>query len=306
MRRFQTTGGGLTTLRKTFGEELRRWRTKRGRAQLELGLRAGYSQRHISFLERGRSQPSRTTVLDLAEALEIPLADRNALLQSAGYAPIFTAEPLDGDRLRLAVESFEEILKSHRPFLAFVVDRAWSLYASNENGLAFFGRMLDRPLSFDVEAPPNILQLCLSPEGLRPRIRNWPSFARNMLSHLKRDLDFDGTNERLQSLIAQLESDPELSAHEPSEAWPASDPFSLVELEGIPGLGAGARLRMFSMTSQFGNPLDSTLSELRIETFLPADGATRAALVALDAEVETERARHGDAAVHRPVTWLRS
>ena len=173
-----------------FGQALRRWRTKRGRAQLELANLAGYSQRHISFLESGRSQPSRRTVVTLAEALDVPLRDRNGLLQAAGFAPMFSAEPLDSEFLRFALEAFEKVLQSHRPFPAIVVDRAWNMYAGNDNAFGLFEMYLHSPAAISDQTPLNVLRMTLSPEGTRNYIRNWPEYAQNILNHLKRDLDF--------------------------------------------------------------------------------------------------------------------
>lgn len=278
--------GDQTTMSEQahFGDELRRWRTKRGRAQLDLANLAGYSQRHISFLESGRSQPSRNTVVTLAEALEVPLKDRNTLLQAAGFAPMFSAEPLNSEFLQFAIQALETVLESHRPFPAIVVDRAWNMYAGNDNAFGLFQMLLDQPIIANEQSPVNVLRLCLSHQGFRPYLQNWPDFAQNMLNHLKRELDFDRSNESLQTLIKEFEADPEIAARTNSKEPPRLSPVSTLEFERD-----GRSLQLFTMISQISNPNDATLAELRVETFLPANEATRSVLNAIDANILAER-----------------
>lgn len=289
----------------SFGEELKRWRNTRGRAQLDLANLSGYSQRHISFLERGRSLPSRRTVVVLAEALDIPLKDRNKLLQAAGFAPMFSSEPIDSDYLSCAVQAFEKVLDSHRPFPAIVVDRAWNLYAGNDNAFQLFQMFLDEPLVVTQDAPLNVLRLCLSPKGVRPHIKNFQAFGHNMLAQLRHYLDLDPANQSLQALIAEFESDPELRNHISDTELPKAAPISVMEFAR-----GESEMRLFTLVSQLSNPRDTTLAELRIETFLPVDDATRHALNAIDAQIlaakaETER----NAKEKQPtsqVLWMRA
>jgi transcriptional regulator with XRE-family HTH domain len=280
--------------RPPFGEAMRHWRRRRGRAQLELAFLTGYSQRHISFLESGRSRPSRASVLAIAEALAVPLRERNALLQAAGFAPVFTAEPLDSQSLAAAARALERLLESHRPFPAIVIDRAWNMYAANPPMLALLGRLSNAAAAFSVEQPVNVIELCLDPNALRPAVRNWSKFARGMVARLKRELDLDAGNEALARLVASLEADPELSRAGTATEAVDTAPFGVLEL------ARGAEVfRLFSLISHIGNPLDSTLSELRLETFLPADDTTRQSLEALDAAQPADsvhwlrRAAHG-------------
>ena len=269
----------------SFGEELRRWRNMRGRAQLDLANLSGYSQRHISFLERGRSLPSRRTVVVLAEALDIPLKDRNKLLQAAGFAPMFSSEPIDSDYLGCAVQAFEQVLDSHRPFPTIVVDRAWNLYAGNDNAFQLFQMFLDEPLSVSQDSPLNVLRLCLSPKGVRPHIKNFQAFGHNMLAQLRHYLDIDPANQAVQALIAEFESDPELRNHISDTELPQAAPISVMEFARD-----DSQMRLFTLISQLSNPRDTTLAELRIETFLPVDDATRHTLNAIDAQISAAKA----------------
>ena len=263
--------------KNTFGEELRRWRNKRGRSQLELAAQAGYSQRHLSFLESGRSKPSRKTVLNLVEALDVPVHARNGLLQSAGFAPVFSAEPISSDALRFALQGLSKVLDSHRPFPALIVDRAWNMYAANLNALVLFNMFTAEPIEVSIEQPLNVLEMSLSENGIRTSIQNWPEFASIFVAQLKRDLEHDPADELLAGLIHRFGADPELRAYQNSQATPPPAPFATITFARN-----GVQARLMTLVSQFAAPADSTLASLRVETFFPADQATRELLHELD------------------------
>ncbi|MEE4384157.1 MAG: helix-turn-helix transcriptional regulator [Pseudomonadales bacterium] len=262
---------------ETFGQALRRWRRLRRRTQLDLALAAGYSQRHLSFLESGRSRPSRSAVLVLAEALDVPLRERNALLHAAGFAPGFSAEPLDSERLRPAVEALATVADAHRPFPALIVDRSWNVRGGNANAFALFERYAE--LSPGADGTLNALALCVDPRGLRPRIRNWASFMARLLTQFRLELAREDEPE-LRALVERVEADPEYRAglRRDAGADPLRDPVATLVLEAD-----GRELAFFTLHSNLAVAQDATLADLRVETFFPADAATRTALLELDA-----------------------
>jgi transcriptional regulator with XRE-family HTH domain len=269
-----------STLRNPFGAELKRWRSNRGKSQLELSMISGYSQRHLSFLESGRSQPSRATVITLAEALDIPVKERNGLLFAAGFAPVYSSESLDSQRLHPAIVALETLVQSHRPFPAIVVDRGWNAWAGNDNAFALFQRFLDRPLITDPSQPLNVMRACIEPDGIRRYIVDWHAFAAMLLVHLRHELVFEGDNADLRSLVAAIESDPEFSDRGREAVAGAPMPVSTMRLERD-----GICIDLFTLISTFATPNDATLSELRVETFFPANETSRAFLLALDADL---------------------
>jgi len=266
-----------------FGAELRRWRLLRGKSQFELADRAGYSQRHVSFLELGRSRPTRESVLTLAETLDVPLKERNTLLLSAGFAPLYSSEPLNSERIRSAIAALEQILQSSRPFPSMLVDRAWNIRAVNPNMQHMLQKFLAQPLG---AGTPNALRLCLDPAGLRPAIANWPEFGRTFQNLVRRDLARDPENIELQSLLAALQQDPELArAHDRGFA---PDPLPVASLVLEKG---DSRVRLFTMVSALEEPGDATLSDLRVETFYPIDEESRKFLFDLDDEMRRNELR---------------
>ncbi len=241
---------------------------------------AGYSQRHVSFLESGRSQPSRTTVITLAEALDVPVKERNGLLHAAGFAPVYGSEPLDSAALHPALQALERVVQSHRPFPAIVVDRGWNMLAGNDNAFAFFQRYLDQPLLGDGVKPMNAMRNCIDPAGMRRYILDWHEFAAAALVHLRHELTFGGDNADLRALVDSIETDTEFSSRGRELRSTAVQPVATLSLARD-----GARVDLFTLISTFATPNDATLSELRVETFFPANEASRAALLALDAQL---------------------
>lgn len=245
----------------TIGERLRDWRQKRRLSQLDLALDAEISTRHLSFLETGRATPSREMVLRLAERLEVPLRERNALLLAAGYAPVFPERTYDDPGLAAARAAVETVLRAHMPFPALAIDRRWILLASN----AALSPLLAGVSPELLEGPVNVLRVSLHPRGVAPRIANLAEWRGHILSRLRRQMAESGDAE-LADLIR------ELSAYPGGEAPPRAG-------EGL--IAAPLRLRapegelsFLSATMTFGSPLDVLVSELAIETFLPADAAT--------------------------------
>ncbi len=262
-----------------FGDMLRHWRTRRGRTQFELSQHAGFSQRHLSFLESGRSKPSRSTVVILADALEVPVGERNGLLQSAGFAPLYSAEPLDSARLRYAISALEAVIESHQPFPALIVDRGWNMLQANSSALMLFHKFLPVPLELAPDKPLNVMRMCIEPGGLRASIANWPAFAAAFLPQLKAE-QLHTPNPVVQDVIEMIEQDPEYQERGREAASAVRTPVATLQLEH-----GGLKIELFTLLSMFGSPNDASLSELRVETFFPANEASRELLLSFDAQV---------------------
>ena len=254
----------------SVGMQIRNWRQRRRRSQLDLALDAEISARHLSFLETGRSRPSREMVLRLAEKLDVPLRERNELLIAAGFAPLFPERPLDDPTLQAARRAVDLVLKGHEPFPALAVDRHWTLVASN----AAVPPMLEGVDSSLLEPPVNVLRLSLHPGGLAPRIANMGEWRAHLFERLRRQIELTA-DRKLIGLLEELRGYP--VAGERSAEPPALDYGSVV----VPfRLRSGEReLAFLSTTTVFGTPIDITLSELAIEAFYPADEATASAIL---------------------------
>jgi transcriptional regulator with XRE-family HTH domain len=264
---------------------LRSWRHRRRFSQLDLACDAGISTRHLSFLETGRSAPSRDMVLHLAERLDVPLRDRNALLLAAGFAPTYPERPLDDPEMRFALGAVQRVLHAHEPFPALAVDRRWTLVAANR---AIEPLLLG--VSADLLRPPvNVLRLGLHPDGIARRIANLREWREHLLSKLRRQIESSADP-------VQIELLQELSGYPQGAGGPSSDragnPEIAVPLRLTTEMGV---LSFLSTTMVFGAPLDVTLSELAIEIFLPADSQSDKAMrhllanfgAGIDREIET-------------------
>ncbi|MER5334742.1 helix-turn-helix transcriptional regulator [Micromonospora sp. NPDC002717] len=250
------------------GALLRQWRERRGLSQLALSVEAEISTRHLSFVETGRATPSREMVLRLAEHLDVPLRDRNRLLLSAGYAPVYSHAPLDSPELRRVLDAVRRVLRAHEPYPAVAVDRLWNLVAGN----AALPLLTEGVATHLLRPPVNALRLTLHPEGLAPRIVNLAEWRDHLLGRLRRHLG--------------LTADPELTAlHEELRGYPGGSADPAAELPRAGDVVVPLRLRrpggelsFLSTVSTFGTPLDVTVEELSVESFFPADEATSAYL----------------------------
>jgi transcriptional regulator with XRE-family HTH domain len=261
----------MTRTAPSFGDHLRDWRQRRRLSQLDLACEADISTRHLSFIETGRSRPSREMVLHLAERLEVPLRERNTLLVAAGFAPAYPVRPLDDPALALARRAVERVIEAHAPNPALAVDRHWQLVAAN----AAVPLLLDGVSPALLQPPVNVLRLGLHPDGLAPRIVNYAEWRGHLLERLQRQVDSAG-DPVLVELLAELRAYPAPPATiatlaPPEEGHPdVVVPFRLATRSGI--------LSFLSTTTVFGTPVDVTLSELAVESFFPADAATAEAL----------------------------
>lgn len=250
------------------GGLLRQWRQRRRLSQLELAVTAEVSTRHLSFVENGRARPSRELVIHLAEHLEVPLRERNALLLAAGYAPVYRETPLDVAEMGPVREALSKILDGHEPYPALVVDRRWDVVLANRRATALLTGGVAPGL---LEPRPNALRVSLHPGGLAPRIENFEEWAGHLLDRLDREVAASGAAD-LAELAEELRRYPGVPSR-PRPGGVADRLFvPLVLTHG------GQRLRFFSTVAIFGTALDVTVAELAIESFFPADGPTAAAL----------------------------
>jgi transcriptional regulator with XRE-family HTH domain len=252
----------MSTSVRPVGDILREWRQRRRLSQLDLAMEADISTRHLSFLETGRSRPSRDMVLHLAERLDVPLRDRNLLLHAAGYATVFPERPLDDPALQVARQAIDQVLAGHEPFPALAVDRHWTLVTANAASQRLMAD-IDAAL---LQPPVNVLRLSLHPAGLAPRTENLAEWRAHLLSRLRHQIDVTG-DPVLARLLRELRDYP-APAEDGVDVEPTAVvvPFKLITEAGV--------LAFFSTTTVFGTPVDITLSELALEAFYPADAAT--------------------------------
>jgi transcriptional regulator with XRE-family HTH domain len=254
--------------RRPVGELLRRWRGRRRLSQLELALESGISARHLSFVENGKSAPSRETILRLAEQLDLPLRERNHLLLAAGYAPVFSEAALGSPEMASVRRAVRQVLGGHEPYPAVAVDRGWNLVDAN----AGVGLLTERVAPELLEPPANALRITLHPDGMAPKISNLGEWRAHLLGRLRRQVALT-TDPELSRLLSEL------------RAYPCDQPEPEVEIPGPGDIVVPLRLRhggrelaLFSTVTTFGTPLDVTVSELAIESFFPADPETASIL----------------------------
>ena len=246
------------------GDLIREWRQRRRLSQLDLAIAANVSSRHLSFVETGRSRPTSEMILHLAEHLEVPLRDRNALLLAGGYAPAYPERTLAAPELQAVTSALKRVLAGHEPYPAAVVNRWWELVDANAGIGLFTGDVRPHLL----EPPVNVLRLSLHPDGMAPRIANLPEWRAHLLARLRRQAEATG-DPRLFSLYSELE------AYPGGEAQPPTPTDVVVPLRYRT---AQAELSFLSITAVIGTPMDVTVEELAIESFYPADAATAEAL----------------------------
>ena len=265
-----------------FAQALREWRQRRRVSQLELALRAGTTQRYVSFIERGRSLPGRGMVVRLAEALEVPLRERNALLLAAGFAPAYPETSLDDARLDPVRSALEHVLDGHMPYPAVLTDRDAQLVAAN----SATATLLEGAAPWLLDAPVNLARVFLHPDGIAPRIGNLTEWGWHVIDGLARKAERDG-NAALDAVIAELV---QYVPARPRKVAPGHLGFA-VPLR----LRAGDQdLALLTTLAHFATAIDVALAELTLEAFLPGDVATAAFFVRSAAGVDGS-ARAGDA-----------
>jgi transcriptional regulator with XRE-family HTH domain len=249
----------------SVGSLLREWRTRRRLSQLDLATEAGVSARHLSFVETGRSKPSREMVMHLADQLAVPLRERNGLLMAAGYAPTYQATDYQAPEMQSVRDAVERLLAAHEPYPAILVDRHWQLVSANRAAT-----ILVEGVDPSLLAPScNVLRASLHPAGLAPRIVNLAQWSDHIIDNLRRQVAITG-DESLRALEAELTGYATAMGVTPA---PPSDVGRSIAIPMRLGTDQG-ELAFMTMIATFGTPLDITLAELAFETFLPADAST--------------------------------
>jgi transcriptional regulator with XRE-family HTH domain len=254
-----------------LGAMLRHWRDLRGTSQLELSGHTGFSQRHISFIESGRSSPSRQTLMVIAQALDVPLGERNSLLLAAGYAPIYSEPAWNAAEMQGVTRALERMLRQHEPFPALVMDRYWNILVANEASPRFFNHFIDMKAR---TGPRNMLHLMFDPDGMRPYVVDWDEVAPTLIQRIAREAVGHVTDAKTQELIAALLSYPGAKAEWKIPRAMATPPILPVIPLGF--IHSSGTLRYFSMVTTVGTPQTVTAQELRIECLFPVDEATEA------------------------------
>jgi transcriptional regulator with XRE-family HTH domain len=250
-----------------IGALLQYWRKTRNLSQLALANEAGVSPRHVCFLETGRAKPSREMVLHLADALSIPLRERNALLMAAGFAPGYQQSSLDAPQLAPVRAAIDAILAKQEPYPAIVMNRTWDIVAANGAAGRFFGMLLSGRTPPDAH---NVLRLMFHPDGLRASVTNWDAVAPALVQRVHREAIGGVLDERSRELLAEILRYPGVPAN-----WHRLDPgATLLPVLPVSFQHGPLRFEFFSAVTVLGTPQDITLQELRIESFFPADAET--------------------------------
>jgi transcriptional regulator with XRE-family HTH domain len=259
-----------------FGVRLSEWRARRRESQLTLALSANVSQRHLSFIESGRAQPSRDMIVRLCDALDIPLRERNELLDFAGYAALYPERPLEGSEMQGVREALRRIIEHHEPYPAFVVDRKWRVVMNNEGAAHIVAACLDEETvrSLSTDGSLNFMRMMFEPTQMRPRILNWTFVAPRLLARLRREAAGDAQSPS-SALLRELAPTANYG-QAPTEDLEALAPTVPLEISIN-----GSTLTLFNTITTFGTPQDVALQELRIEMAFPADSKTDLSLRAL-------------------------
>jgi transcriptional regulator with XRE-family HTH domain len=253
-----------------FGPLLKHWRNARRLSQLALSAEAAVSLRHLSFIETGRASPSRAMVLKLAEVLDVPLRERNALLLGAGFAPVYQESEMDAPTLAAVRGALDTILAQQEPFPALVMDRGWDIRYANAGAVRFFDFLRDGRTAVS-PGPANVLRRMFHPDGVRPLVENWQEVAEALVRRVRREAIGGATDERARRILDEVLGYP--GVPESLRSLDTSTP--VLPVVPIRYACGGRRFAYFSTVTTLGTPQDVTLQELRIECFFPMDDATR-------------------------------
>jgi transcriptional regulator with XRE-family HTH domain len=256
-----------------LGALLRHWRDLRGISQLDLSFNAGVSQRHISFIESGRSVPSRQMLLDIAQTLDIPLRERNTLLLAAGYAPMYADAAWNAQEMQSVTKALGRMLRQHEPFPALVMDRYWNVLMTNESAPKFFNCFIDMAAR---KGPRNMLHLIFVPDGMRPFVADWQSVSDSLIRRVSRESVGRVIDDPTRELLAALRAYPDVPADAHSSRVFSADAGAAAAMPVIPigFVRNGHVLNYFSMVASVGTPQNVAAQELRIECMFPADDET--------------------------------
>ena len=248
-----------------LGALLRSWRQERGKSQLDLSLDTGISQRHLSFVESGRSVPSRDFLATVSDALNIPLRERNVLLLASGYAPLYNEQSMDAEQMAIVTQAIDRMLEQHEPHPALVLDRYWNVIRTNQAAPQFFGSFIDlqaRP------KPRNLLDLMFDPAGMRPFIEEWETVAGGLLQRVRREAIGQVVDVGVAKLLERLREYPGVAQLKPP-LTPQSPVLPIVFRRG------SERFSYFSLITTVGTPQCITAQELRVECMFPMHAAGR-------------------------------
>lgn len=264
-----TTRTDRTRPSHDLGTILRHWREIRGASQLRLALEAGMSQRHLSFIESGRSVPSRQALTSIVQLLDVPLRERNAVFLAAGYAPVYSEVPWNATEMQGITRALDRMLRQHNPYPAMVMDRYWNVLAANESSLRFFGSFIDMAAR---TGPRNMLHLIFDPEGMRPFVEDWEAVAKSLVQRVYRETVGRVLDEQTHALLDELFAYPGVDA-----SWRLQG--SVGPSPNLPMIPMGFKkngkvLRYFSMIATVGAPQSIAAQELRIESMFPSDEET--------------------------------
>jgi transcriptional regulator with XRE-family HTH domain len=244
-----------------LGELLRYWRQERGKSQLGLSMDTGISQRHLSFVESGRSAPSRDFLSIVSDALNIPLRERNVLLLASGFAPQYSEQSLDAEQMATVTGAIDRMLQQHEPHPALVLDRHWNVVRTNEAAPRFFSSFVDLEMR---PKPRNLLDLMLDPAGMRPFVEDWERVAAGLLQRVRREAVGQVVDAALQELLKRLHKYPGIEGLKPPLA-PQSPVLPVTFRRG------NQRFSYFSLITTVGTPQCITAQELRVECMFPTD-----------------------------------
>ena len=250
-----------------FGSILRHWRETRRFSQLDLALQADVSSKHVSFLETGRNRPSREMILRLANAMEVPLRDRNLMLSSAGFAGAYRESSLEAPDFYQVEEALQRILAKHDPYPAIVTDGDWNIVRQNAGAAALTELFIDDASSLSN----NAFELLFSSHGLQPFVQGWAELSSTLLMRLFRESVSTPDNAAKRALFERIEKMPATPANwrDLAHGLPSGPTIDLVLSKG------DLTCQFFTTVTSFGTPQDVTLQELRIESYFPSDDVTK-------------------------------
>ena len=255
-------GTQTTVSAPRLGELLRYWRQERSKSQLDLSMDTGISQRHLSFVESGRSSPSRDFLSVVSDALNIPLRERNVLLLASGFAPLYREQSMDAEQMGVVTRAIDRMLQQHEPHPALVLDRYWNVIRTNKAAPRFFGSFIElekRP------KPRNLLDLMFDPAGMRPFVEDWETVAAGLLQRVRREAVGQVLDTKLQELLKRLREYPGVAAFKPVLA-PQSPVLPIVFRR------ENQRFSYFSLITTVGTPQCITAQEFRVECMFPTGG----------------------------------
>jgi transcriptional regulator with XRE-family HTH domain len=262
------TGSKAMRRANHVGPILRRWRAARGQSQLDLALASHVSQRHVSFVESGRSLPSRPMILRLADALDVPFRERNTLLLAAGYAPLYEEADWAAPELAGVNAALDRMLRQQEPYPAIVMDRHWNVIRTNDAAPKLFGRFVDLDR---FARPRNLLRLVFDPDGLRPHLADWEDVARSLIGRLHREAVGGLLDEGAERLLHDLLRYPGVQS-----GWQRPEASSSLPTVPLGFIHDGAVTRYFSMICSVAAPQTILTQEFRLECLFPADAESEA------------------------------